>query len=469
MSETPGAVRPLTLAFYLPQFHPVPENDAWWSTGFTEWTNVVRAHPLFEGHYQPHLPGELGFYDLRLPEVREQQAALAREHGIDGFCYYHYWFGSGRQVLERPFNEVLRTGEPDFPFCLAWANENWTREWDAGDKAVLMPQQYSEEDDEAHGEFLMKAFSDPRYIKLDGRPLLLIYRVQKIPDPARTIGRWREMGRARGFPDLYVVRFETHGDFRDPATFACDASAEFLPHGVFEILPQIQPPGSHPGNAIFSYEDVAKHFATREPVSWVRHPCVVPGWDNSPRQPDGKVVALAGATVETYEWWLRRALERAEREHPEQPIVFLNAWNEWAEGTHLEPDERHDRAYLEATRAALAWAGYAPLPRRAGRPPEPTDADTRYRELYDKYVTLQREHTAFLQAMERRVARAVEPLERELAEARHDAARLAAAIAARPPLTPIRASRNRLRARIDRVTRGAALDPTTDGEEASSP
>lgn len=424
MTDGGGAVRPLLLAFYLPQFHPVAENDAWWGRGFTEWTNVARARPLFEGHYQPHLPGELGFYDLRVPEVREQQAVLAREHGLSGFCYYHYWFGAGRRALDRPFAEVLRTGTPDFPFCLAWANENWTREWDAGDRAVLMPQQYTDEDDEEHGRFLMTAFSDPRYIKIEGRPLLLVYRAQQIPDPNKTFDRWRQMARAHGFPDLYIVRFETHGDFREPSTFGCDASAEFLPHGVFETLEPIRPPGCDPNNQVFSYEDVARHFANRETVSWVRHPCVLPGWDNTPRQPDGRVVAITDTSVETYEWWLRRALERAEREHPAQPIVFLNAWNEWAEGAHLEPDERHGRAYLEATLGALAWRGYLPLTQPSSIAPPAAVAEERYQDLYEKFVALQREHTAFLQALERRVARAVQPLEHELLQTRRDAARL---------------------------------------------
>jgi hypothetical protein len=424
VSHDEGAVRPLLLAFYLPQFHPVPENDAWWGRGFTEWNNVVRARPVFDGHYQPHLPGELGFYDLRVPEVREQQAVLARAHGISGFCYYHYWFGGGRRALDRPFAEVLRSGSPDFPFCLAWANENWTQEWDAGDRAILMPQQYSDEDDEEHGRFLMDVFDDPRYIKIDGRPLLLVYRAQQIPDPRKTFKRWREMARNQGFPDLYILRFETHADFRDPSTFGCDASAEFLPHG-FVGLKTIRPRGCHETNTVFAYDDVASYFANREPASWVRYPCVVPGWDNTPRQPDGKIVAITDTSVETYEWWLRQALERAEREHPSQPIVFVNAWNEWAEGAHLEPDERHGRAFLEATLAALESRGYAPVSQPSSVAPPVAAAEERYRELYDKFVALQREHASFLRSFERRVGVKVDALERELRETRRDAGRLA--------------------------------------------
>src|SRR6266446_2869134 len=195
------------IAFYLPQFHPIPENDAWWGKGFTEWTNVTKARPLFRGHYQPHLPADLGFYDLRVAESREAQADLARQYGITGFCYYHYWF-AGKRLLHRPFDEVLTSGRPDFPFCLCWANENWTRVWDGGGSEVLMEQTYSEQDDRAHIQALMPAFADTRYFRIDGRPLFLVYRTELLPEPARTADIWRSEVSKAGLGDLYLARVE---------------------------------------------------------------------------------------------------------------------------------------------------------------------------------------------------------------------------------------------------------------------
>jgi len=223
MSDTVKAI-----AFYLPQFHPVPENDAWWGKGFTEWTNVTKARPRFPGHYQPHLPADLGFYDLRLPEARAAQAALAKEYGIFGFCYYHYWF-NGRRLLERPFNEVLASGQPDFPFCLCWANENWTRVWDGGNNEILLKQQYSSDDDQAHIESLITAFQDERYIRIDDKPIFLVYRTKFLPDPARTAAIWRAAAKRAGLRDLFLIRVENFGDFTDPTLIGFDAAVEFAP------------------------------------------------------------------------------------------------------------------------------------------------------------------------------------------------------------------------------------------------
>src|ERR1019366_6300153 len=217
------------IAFYLPQFHPIPENDAWWGNGFTEWTNVTMARPLFKGHYQPHLPADLGFYDLRLPEAREAQAALAREYGIHGFCYYHYWF-NGQRLLERPFNEVLASGKPDFPFCLCWANENWTRRWDGEEQEILQAQNYGDEDDLNHIRWLAAAFRDPRYIRVQNRPLFLVYRLSLLPNPARTVELWRDEARRIGVGELFLCNVESfcneHGMV---AKAGLDAAVEFAP------------------------------------------------------------------------------------------------------------------------------------------------------------------------------------------------------------------------------------------------
>jgi hypothetical protein len=193
------------IAFYLPQFHPIPENDDWWGKGFTEWRNVVQAKPLFPGHYQPHLPADLGFYDLRVPETRQAQADLAREYGIHGFCYYHYWF-KGRRLLERPFNEVLTSGQPDFPFCLCWANESWTRAWDGQSGVILMKQEYSEEDDYQHIRWLSNVFRDKRYIRYEGKPLFLVYRVRDLPNPLQTTEIWRNEARRAGIGELSCAK-----------------------------------------------------------------------------------------------------------------------------------------------------------------------------------------------------------------------------------------------------------------------
>ena len=345
------------LAFYLPQFHVFPENDAWWGAGFSEWRNVVKARPLFPGHEQPRLPGELGFYDLRVPETREQQAALARDHGIDGFCYYHYWF-HGRRMLERPLADVRAMGTPDFPFCLLWANENWTRTWDAGQREMLIPQTYSSADDEAHGRYLVEQFGDDRYIRVDGRPLLGVYRVQTLPDPARTFDLWRRLATEAGVGEPYIVKFDSWADFTDPAGYSCDAAAEFPPHGVFEHLDPITPEGSDEENEIADYRAVAAFFGARPDPDWVRYPTVVPSWDNTPRRPNGPAKMLLGRDPVWFRDWLAAALERAGR--TPHRLVFVNAWNEWAEGAYLEPDEVHGRAFLDAVLEARSAAGLPP-------------------------------------------------------------------------------------------------------------
>jgi lipopolysaccharide biosynthesis protein len=368
------------IAFYLPQFHPIPENDEWWGKGFTEWTNVVRGKPLFRGHEQPHLPADLGFYDLRLPETREAQAALAKEYGISGFCYYHYWFG-GRRLLERPFNEVLRSGSPDLPFCLCWANENWARTWDGRGNVVLMRQDYSEEDDLAHIRALAEAFRDERYIRVDGKPLFLVYRASLLPDPLRTTTIWREEARRLGLGDLHLCRVESFiEDHDDPRPLGFDAAVEFQPD--WSRLPDSKQRGRWAQRArrlvnlgaeamqrgwrVYDYGKTVERMLRPRDLPYTLYPCVTPRWDNTARK-GNKAVVFHGSTPERYERWLRTVIERSEQRATasgtRENLVFVNAWNEWAEGAHLEPDQRWGRAYLEATRRAREVA--APVEREA--------------------------------------------------------------------------------------------------------
>jgi lipopolysaccharide biosynthesis protein len=368
-----------TIAFYLPQFHPIPENDAWWGTGFTEWRNVTRAKPLFRGHYQPHLPADLGFYDLRLPEVREAQAAMAAAHGISGFCYYHYWF-HGTRLLNRPLDEVLTSGKPDFPFCVCWANESWSRRWDGRDDFVLIGQRYSPGDDQRHIEHLIQLFRDDRYIKIDGRPLFLVYRTAQFPNAAQTAALWRDACLKAGFPGLYLVRVESWKHATPPETDGFDADLEFAPD--LSVLPRaighrwelvvkvydrlnlwgVLPSSVYLANRILRYDTLVDAMLAKPPVGYKRFRCVTPGWDNSPRRVGRDVTAelFIGArifhdsTPETYERWLRAAAhETRERFRGDEQILFINAWNEWAEGNHLEPDLRWGHAYLESTARVL--------------------------------------------------------------------------------------------------------------------
>ena len=279
------------LAFYLPQFHPIPENDAWWGTGFTEWRNVARAEPQFPGHRQPHIPGELGFYDLRLPESRAQQAELARRHGLHGFVWYHYWF-EGRRLLERPFNEVLAAGEPSLPFALCWANDPWSRRWDGREDELLMRQGYSPADDLAHIRWLLPALADPRAITVDGRPLFLIYRPSHLPDARRTTDLWRAEVERAGLPGLHLVAVETAWDLgRDPRLSGFDASVLFQPQFGWLLS---SPEGTRARRAIegrpdlkvYDYDAVRRSVGSLPPAAYRRYESVVPGWDNTARVGD---------------------------------------------------------------------------------------------------------------------------------------------------------------------------------------
>ena len=356
------------IAFHLPQYHPIPENDRWWGKGFTEWRNVVKAEPQFEGHYQPHLPADLGFYDLRLAETREAQAELAREYGIHGFCYYHYWF-NGHRLLERPVDEIISSGRPDFPFCLCWANENWTRRWDGREKEVLIRQVYSSSDDEQHIRHLIPIFTDPRYIKVDGKPMFLVYRSNSLPDPLSTTGIWRREAERAGLPGLFLVRVESLPELAgDPRPIGFDAGLEFQPRwqllGPLRIFRtkwwhrhklKTMPPGLE-RHLVCNYDQFVQAAMDMAPPSYPFIRGVCPGFDNTARRKTAGEI-LRNPTPESYARWLagvigaNRSLRLAGA--PESQFVFINAWNEWAEGNHLEPCQKWGRAYLEATREAL--------------------------------------------------------------------------------------------------------------------
>lgn len=359
------------VAYYLPQFHPFPENDEWWGKGFTEWTNVTKAKPLFVGHYQPHLPADLGFYDLRVPEVRRQQIEMAKAYGIDAFCYHFYWF-SGKRLMERPLDEMLADKTADMPFCLCWANENWSRRWDASENEVLISQHYLPNDAVDSIKALEPYLRDSRYLTHDGKKLIIVYRAPHLPDSKEWMDVWRSYARTVGLGELHLVCALTHGNL-SYKSYGFDGGVEFPPHNVGSLALNLSPSlGFHDefeGNC-FEFKDIAEIYLGRnraEEPDVFR--CVYPSWDNTARRGKRAFVTLNG-TPENYEYWLHRAIEETRREFPgEDRLVFINAWNEWAEGCHLEPDRRFGHEFLKATARAkqgsklLGWSN-------TGVPPE---------------------------------------------------------------------------------------------------
>lgn len=350
------------IAFYLPQFHPIPENDRWWGRGFTEWTNVARAKPCFPGHDQPRLPADLGFYDLRLPEVRRAQAELARAHGLYGFCYYYYWF-SGRRLLQRPLDEVLASGEPSFPFCICWANESWSRRWDGQEQDLLLAQEHSPEDDRAFIRHLIPLLRDPRYIRVRARPLILVYRTDLLPDAAGTASRWREECRASGIGEVYLASVQSFGTTADPRVYGFDAAVEFPPHGP-SILARPRSPrarGAFKG-LFFDYPATARQHMEAALPAYRLFRTAMPTWDNTPRRGAHGHLFL-DASPEAFGEWVQHLVAQTRQLYPpDERFIFINAWNEWAEGNYLEPDQRLGHAYLEALREALGDPACAPLP-----------------------------------------------------------------------------------------------------------
>ncbi len=371
------------IALYLPQFHPVPSNDKYWGKGFTEWTNVAKARPLFKGHDQPRIPADLGFYDLRLQEVAEEQAKLAEEAGIEGFCYWHYWFGNGKEVLEMPFDRAVRTGKPDYPFCLGWANHDWTtKTWEKGKgiskDTMIFKQEYpGDEDYKAHFLRFLDAFKDDRYIRVDGKPLFLVFEPFSIPDPEHFVNYWNELAQENGLKGFHFVGTtaapsinpKNLSSFFDAFEEKVDATknigfdairtynqkyAELMAGGkvkkvVNAILRRVAP-----GLVIEKYDykkivdNIYSDIDSRNDV----YPQLLAGWDRSPRS-GRRAIIYHGTTPETFKYAVEKVLDRVKDKDPEHRIVFLNSWNEWGEGAYMEPDLKYGKGKLEALREAL--------------------------------------------------------------------------------------------------------------------
>ncbi len=361
------------IAYYLPQYHPIPENDAWWGKGFTEWTHVVRAKPLFDGHCQPHLPADLGFYDLRVPETRLAQAELARNHGIEGFMYWHYWF-AGRRILERPFNEVLQSGEPDFPLCLGWANASWTGIWYGAANRLLIEQTYPGiKDFQEHFYAVLPAFADHRYIQIDGKPVFFVFRPFELPEPRLFTDCWRELAVKAGLKGVYFMgvlsggwetwRPEDDGfdaavvNNLQPAFGEMDrrhnwylekAARAFTGKSVGELWRELR---SRP--RIISYSRAVQLAvpSLREDVQ--QYPCVMPNWDNTPRS-GFRGTVFHNSTPELFGQHLRQVMAQVAQRPWDKRVVIIKSWNEWAEGNYLEPDQQFGRAYLEVVREEVS-------------------------------------------------------------------------------------------------------------------
>lgn len=343
------------LAYYLPQFHSIPENDEFWGPGFTEWRNVARGQPRFQGHVQPRVPRDLGHYCLDDPEVMRKQIDMARAAGLFGFCFYYYWFG-GRRVLEKPIEHLMADPSLDFPFCLMWANENWTRTWDGLEKEVLLQQDYDAQKDDALVADLARHFQDSRYIRLDGRPLWFIYRPGHIPDARETIARWRELLRSDYDLDPVIMMVQGFGDY-DPRPYGLDGAIEFPPHKICEGITNVteytellDPSFS---GMVVRYDEVVERALAVPTPEFPLIRTITPYWDNEARRP-GRSMIMDGSTPAKFQLWAKESGKFA-RSNPVfgESIIAVNAWNEWAEGAYLEPDVYYGGAYLNALSRAV--------------------------------------------------------------------------------------------------------------------
>ena len=353
------APRARVIPFYLPQFHTFPENDQWWGPGFTEWSNVTAARPIFEGHNQPLLPSELGFYDLSVEGVRDRQFELARSAGLEGFMYYYYWF-SGKKLMDMPV-ERLHEGSGDQPFCLMWANENWSRRWDGSESSILIAQDYDDVPAEQFIDDIMHLLLDPRYIRVDGKPLVAVYKIAQLPDFPATLKHWRERAAEEGLPGLHIATVDVGRDMDgidgELSDYGIDAFLEFAPHNrrwtTVDLHDLDRLDTRFHGN-VLSYTEMAvtSELVLRKPVDENRYPGVMVNFDNTARRqwrPD----LWYGSNPYTFRRWLNSAISAVADREPEHRIVFVNAWNEWAESAVLEPSQRFGRTFLLAVKDAL--------------------------------------------------------------------------------------------------------------------
>lgn len=347
------------IAFYLPQYHPTIDNDIWWGKGFTEWTNVGKAKPLFRGHWQPKIPADLGYYDLRLSQIREEQAALARDSGIEGFCYYHYWFGNKRQQLELPFSEVVRSGVPDFPFCLCWANESWHQKFwkidNSVTKKMLIEQKYDNVDgNKEHFFHLLPAFKDPRYITVDGKLLFCIYKPLEFKNIDVFIQQWNELAVENGLKGFYFVGQTYHSeDISKIKSLGLNAVNIVRLFDYYESLSSIERKLKQLFRYVMKrplvtqYNATAKYFVGSEEREQDIFPTIIPNWDHTPRSGKGGYV-INNSTPILFQEHVKNVFKTIEQKPDEYKITFLKSWNEWGEGNYMEPDIRWGRSYLDA-------------------------------------------------------------------------------------------------------------------------
>ncbi|MGI8952805.1 MAG: glycosyltransferase WbsX family protein [Chitinophagaceae bacterium] len=360
---------PRFIAYYLPQYHPISENDLWWGKGFTEWTNVVKAKPFFKEHYQPRYPADLGYYDLRVPEIREQQATIAGDYGLEGFIYYHYWFGNGRVLLERPFQDVLNSKKPNFPFCLCWANENWRGAW-FGEftNKLLIEQKYAgKKDYEKHFYYLLPAFLDERYIKVDGKPVFNVYMPLNLPNIKEFSDIFNELAIREGLPGMFLVGSrcslnwnpsENNFDgvigseisainFKEYNTIKKKSySTKLFQKNVAKIFPALNEKFLKKMPVVVEYADVIDRLITDKVFDFDYYPCVVPNWDNTPRAEE-KGLVFHNSSPELFYKQLKKAIDKVSYLPEKRKFIFIKSWNEWAEGNYLEPDKKFGYQYLE--------------------------------------------------------------------------------------------------------------------------